>query len=312
MSLPDTYNSISRTFVSQNPIDSVQRSVSSANGYIGSANVSNLSASNQGAAFAALGAQIANQNEAINSMMSNYVNWSAGPLTAPEPEPNKDYTDSPKDEDGLLASLFKLFVAILAIPKKFGLAFNAILNASAGAGAGIGGIGQIFAICVVNISKIFGVSVEAVIKHAFTFFDIIFKMPHCILVHLVKGVSAVLYNIFPLVSYIFWTGTGTSLMPMFEYVFEMLDEADNYMSEVLLKPQFGEIYMLKFPKEVTQRCYTCNGKPLRLDDVIDSIKKIGDAGTKFGDELTNKGGRALRPSVPYLLRAKRFMDKLNK
>jgi hypothetical protein len=46
--------------------------------------------------------------------------------------------------------------------------------------------------------------------------------------------------------------------------------------------------------------------------VIDSIKKIGDAGTKFGDELTNKGGRAVRPAMPYLLRAKRFMDKLNK
>lgn len=291
MAIPADYSSTARPFVVEKNAISIlgdSLSAANANAYTGNANLTNATTEQQTAAFASLGAQIANQNEAISSMLSGYVNWAGGPQTILEPPPNDDWRESPKKEDGLMASLFKLFLAILTIPKKFGLAFNAILNASAGVGLGIGGISQILAICAVNISRLIGVSAEAVVKHSFTLFDIIIKLPHCFLVHCVKGVSAVLYNIFPLTSYIFWSGTGVSLMPMFNYVFEMLDEADNYMSEVILKPQFGEIYMLKFPKEVTRRCYTCNGKPLRLDDILDSVKKIGDTGTRFSNELNRK------------------------
>ena len=110
-------------------------------------------------------------------------------------------------------------------------------------------------------------------------------------------------------SYICWALTDYSLMPAFNYSFKMLDDGDNLVSEKFFNSDF---YLLKFPRSVTNHCYYCNGKPYRLDDVIDYMNKVGAAGSKYNRDLERKAYPAMKPATPYLLRTKRLVDKLMK
>jgi hypothetical protein len=122
-------------------------------------------------------------------------------------------------------------------------------------------------------------------------------------------IFAVLYLIFPASSYICWSLTGFSLMPGINSIFKQLDDGDNWVSKQFFNNDF---YLLKFPRSITNHCYYCNGKPYRLDDIMDDMNKVGDAGTKYNRDLERKAFPAMKPATPYLLRTKRLVDKLMK
>ena len=222
---------------------------------------------------------------------------------------NPDKENAPKDEDGLIATLIKLLLGIISLGKKFGIAFSAIGNAAMGITMSTEGLVKIAMITIFHIANIFKVSVEVVIHNITLITDIFMKLPQCFLVHIIKMIFAVLYLIFPTMSYICWSLTGFSLMPAFNNAFKMLDDGDNLVSEKLFNNDF---YLLKFPRAITKHCYYCNGKPYRLDDIIDDMNKVGDAGTKYNRDLERKAYPALKPAKPYLLRTKRLVDKLMK
>jgi hypothetical protein len=222
---------------------------------------------------------------------------------------NPDKDNAPSDEDGLIASLIKLLLGIISLGKKFAIAFSAIGNAAMSITMSTEGLVKIAMITIFHIANIFKVSVEVVIRNIRLITDFFIKLPKCFLVHIIKMAFAVLYLIFPAMSYICWSLTDYSLMPAFNYAFKMLDDGDNLVSEKLFNSDF---YLLKFPRSVTNYCYYCNGKPYRLDDVIDDMNKVGAAGSKYNRDLERKAYPAMKPAKPYLLRTKRFVDKLMK
>ena len=222
---------------------------------------------------------------------------------------NPDKDNAPSSEDGLIASLIKLLLGIITLGKKFAIAFSAIGNAAMGITMSTEGLVKIAMITIFHIANIFKVSVEVVIRNIRLITDFFIKLPKCFLVHIIKMIFAVLYLIFPAMSYICWSLTDYSLMPAFNQAFKMLDDGDNLVSEKLFNSDF---YLLKFPRSVTNYCYYCNGKPYRLDDVIDDMNKVGAAGSKYNRDLERKAYPAMKPAKPYLLRTKRLVDKLMK
>jgi hypothetical protein len=222
---------------------------------------------------------------------------------------NPDRDIPPTKEDGLIASLIKLLLGIITLGKKFAIAFSAIGNAAMGITMSAEGLVKIGMLSIFHIANIFKVSMEVVIHNITVLTDIVIKLPKCFLVHIIKMIFAVLYLIFPAFSYICWSLTGVSLMPAFNATFKMLDEGDNWVSDKLFNSDF---YLLKFPRSITKHCYYCNGKPYRLDDIMDGMNKVGNAGTKYNRDLERKAYPAMKPAKPYLLRTKRLVDKLMK
>jgi hypothetical protein len=236
-------------------------------------------------------------------------------LTPVKNPKNEDAEKNPKPmkEDGMLASLVKIILGVLSIPGKFATALSAVMNASAGITLSTGGIVQIAGLALYHMAIMFKVSVEVIIRHITTLTDFVIKLPKCFLVHIVKMVFAVLYLIFPLSSFLVWSFTGVSLMPAFNSVFKMLDDGDNWISDNIFgESKIGKIYLLKFPAEITKHCYYCNGKPYRLNDIIDDLSKISDTGKNFGDDVEKKAMPTMKPAIPFLMRTKRLVDKLMK
>jgi hypothetical protein len=222
---------------------------------------------------------------------------------------NTDRDIPPTKEDGLIASLIKLLLGILSLGKKFAIAFSAVGNAAMGITLSAEGIVKIIMITIFHIANIFKVSVDVVINNITIITDFFIKLPKCFLVHIIKMIFAVLYLIFPALSYICWSLSGFSLMRGFNYAFKQLDDGDNWVSAKLFNSDF---YLLKFPRSITNHCYYCNGKPYRLDDVVDDMNKVGVAGTKYNRDLERKAYPSMKPATPYLLRTKRLVDKLMK
>jgi len=222
---------------------------------------------------------------------------------------NPDRDIPPTKEDGLIASLIKLLLGIITLGKKFAIAFSAIGNAAMGITMSAEGLVRIAMLSIFHIANIFKVSVEAVIHNITLLTDIFIKLPQCFLAHIIKMIFAVLYLIFPASSYICWSLTGFSLMPGINSIFKQLDDGDNWVSKQFFNNDF---YLLKFPRSITNHCYYCNGKPYRLDDIMDDMNKVGDAGTKYNRDLERKAFPAMKPATPYLLRTKRLVDKLMK
>jgi hypothetical protein len=245
----------------------------------------------------------------INISSVNIVPVSSGENPDKEPDDKNDKRDAASKEDGLLASLMKLLLGIISLGKKFGIAFQAIGNAAMGITMSTEGLIKIGMISIFHFANIFKVSVDVVIANITLITDFVVKLPKCFLVHILKMVFGVVYLIFPLFSYICWSLTGTTLMPAFESAFKMLDDGDNMISEQFFDNQF---YLLKFPPSITNHCYYCNGKPYRLDDVLDDMNKIGGAGSKYNRDLERKAYPAMKPAKPYLLRTKKLVDKLMK
>jgi hypothetical protein len=296
-----------KSTISDNTTKSSERLKNITSSYIGSNTVSPVSTE-----YLDFGKNILQQTDNLQQTFGANLDFGNLEFSTVKPVPNEDRERTPKNEDGLLAALFKLFIAILKLPAKFGIAFSAIQNAAAGVAHGSKGIAQIAALSIVHLANIFKVSVEAVVNNIIKIVDFIFKLPKCFIIHCVKCIFAVLYNIFPLFSFICWYFTGLSLMPYFESMFNYIDQADNWIADNIFGPTFGKVYLTKFPPEITNYCYTCNGKPLRLNDIIVDVSKIGNAGGKFARDLDVKGTRAMKPAVPYLLRTKRLVDRLVK
>jgi hypothetical protein len=248
------------------------------------------------------------------SLASNLIPPALNLTPVKNPE-NEDAEKNPKPmkEDGMLVSLVKIILGVLTIPGKFATALSAIMNASAGITLSTGGLIQIAGIAVFHIADMFKISVQAVIRHVTTLTDFAVKLPKCFLVHIIKMIFAVLYLIFPLSSYVVWSFTGVSLMSSYDWVFNMLDEGDNWISDnVFGESKVGKLYLLKFPAEITKYCYYCNGKPYRLNDIIDDLSKVGDSGKRFANDVEKKAVPTMKPAVPFMLRTKKLVDKLMK
>ena len=253
--------------------------------------------------------------DSLANALSSNLKMPSLNLTRIKTPKNEDEDKDAKNmsEDGMLASLVKLILGILTIPGKFATAMQAILNASAGITLSAGGIVQIAGIALYHLAIMFKVSVEVIIRHVTTATDFFIKLPKCFLVHIIKIIFAILYLMFPASSYLVWSFTGVSLMPAYEWVFKMLDDGDNWISDNLFgESKIGKIYLLKFPSEITKYCYYCNGKPYRLDDIIDDLSKIGDTGKKFGDDVEKKAMPTMKPAIPFLLKTQKLVDKLMK
>lgn len=252
---------------------------------------------------------LSNSIDSLQQSFGSSLNMSSFNIVPVTSGDNPDRDIPPTKEDGLIASLIKLLLGLLTLGKKFGIAFSAIGNAAMGITMSAEGLVKIFMITIFHIANIFKVSVEVVIHNITVLTDFVIKLPKCFLAHIIKMIFAVLYLIFPASSYICWSLTDFSLMPGFNYIFQQLDDGDNWVSKQFFNNEF---YLLKFPRAITNHCYYCNGKPYRLDDIMDGMNKVGAAGTKYNRDLERKAYPAMKPAKPYLLRTKRLVDKLMK
>ena len=259
--------------------------------------------------FSSIMGDLSNSAESLKQSLGSSLNMSPVNIVPVKSGGNPDRDIPPTKEDGLIASLIKLLLGIITLGKKFAIAFSAIGNAAMGITMSAEGLVKIAMLTIFHIANIFKLSVEMVIHNITLITDIFIKLPKCFLVHIIKMIFAVLYLIFPALSYICWSLTGVSLMPAFNATFKMLDDGDNWVSDKLFNSEF---YLLKFPRAITKHCYYCNGKPYRLDDVMDDMNKVGDAGTKYNRDLERKAYPSMKPATPYLLRTKRLVDKLMK
>ena len=240
----------------------------------------------------------------LSGLMPDFSGLSMGGGSSSGGSSRPTKVESPQDEDGLLAGLFKIFIAALKIPTKFDLITQGFTNAGLSLATGIEGIAKSAYLGLEDI--IFGIIVlyTIVSKYMGCFLSFLMNLPGCFVAHIISCVFSVLYLIFPLTSWIFYTGTGISLMPFYNAGFDTLDSFDD-----MIYPYTG-FYFTKFPPSITKQCYTCNGKVIRLRDILKDVSKFSEVGDKFSHDMTKTVPRYMKPAMPYIHKTADAIDQV--
>ena len=212
--------------------------------------------------------------------------------------------EKPQSEDDLLTGLFKIFLAALKIPSKFEKMFEGVTNAGLSLGTGLEGIFQSTFLGIEDLVYLVIVIYTIASKYFNCFILFLVNLPSCFISHVITCVFSVLYLIFPLTAWIFRTLTGFDLMPHFDKAFEVIYDGDDMLAKVI-----GSNF-LKFPPSIIKQCYTCNGKVIKLRDILKDVSKIKDVGDKIAYDMTKTVPRFMKPAMPYIYKTANAVDEV--
>jgi hypothetical protein len=212
--------------------------------------------------------------------------------------------DKPQSEDDLLTGLFKIFLAALKIPSKFEKMFEGVTNAGLSLGTGLEGIFQSTFLGIEDLVYLVIVIYTIASKYFNCFILFLVNLPSCFISHVITCVFSVLYLIFPLTAWIFRTLTGFDLMPHFDKAFEVIYDGDDMLAKVI------GFNFLKFPPSIIKQCYTCNGKVIKLRDILKDVSKIKDVGDKIAYDMTKTVPRFMKPAMPYIYKTANAVDEV--
>lgn len=251
--------------------------------------------------------------DSINNLINSFNglggdSFSVGADGSCKPKPknktaNNNY-GSGSGEKNMLKGLIKIFLGALKLPTKFDAIFSGLESAGNSLAFGLEGIVKSVFLGIEDVILLCIALFVFLSKYFVCFITFIINLPSCFITHVITAASSVLYLIFPLTSYIFWSGTGISLMPYYEAGFAQIGSFDD-MFYIL----FG-FNLFKLPPSIIKKCYTCNGKILKLKDVITDAMKISKVGDKISGDMTRTVPRYLKPAMPHLIKTAMAVDKV--
>jgi len=210
----------------------------------------------------------------------------------------------PQDEDGLLAGLFKIFLAALKIPTKFDKIFQGVTNAGLSLATGIEGAVRSTYLGIEDLIYLAIVLFTIASKYMNCFISFLINLPSCFISHVITCIFSILYLIFPLSAWIFWMLTGFDLMPYYDAAFDVIYDGDDMLSKII------GFHFLKFPPSIIKQCYTCNGKVVRLRDILKDVMKIKDVGDKISFDMTKTIPRYMKPAMPFIYKTADAVDQV--
>lgn len=259
------------------------------------------------------GFNINSYTDSINNLVNSFNglggdSFSVGADGSCKPKPknktaNNNY-GSGSGEKNMLKGLIKIFLGALKLPTKFDSIFSGLESAGNSLAFGLEGIVKSMFLGLEDVILLCIAIFVFLSKYFVCFITFIINLPSCFITHVITAVSSVLYLIFPLTSYIFWSGTGVSLMPFYEVGFAQVGAFDD-MFYIL----FG-FNLFKLPPSIIKKCYTCNGKILKLKDVINDAMKISKVGDKISGDMTKTVPRYMKPAMPHLFKTAMAVDKV--
>ena len=230
-------------------------------------------------------------------------NTKKGPKEQPKKKKKKKGS-GPQDEDGLLAGLFKIFLAVLQIPTKFEKLFEGVTNAGLALATGLEGITESTFLGIEDLVYLAIVMFTIASKYANCVISFIVNLPGCFISHVITCIFSVLYLIFPLTAWIFWMLTDIDLMPYFDAAFEVIYDGDDMFAKII------GFNFLKFPPSIIKQCYTCNGKVVKLRDILKDVMKIKDVGDKISFDMTKRVPRFMKPAMPHIYKTANAVDQV--
>ena len=240
--------------------------------------------------------------------LTNKLPGASGDKPRPTEEPRKkkkSQTDSgSQSEDDLLTGLFKIFLAALALPGKFEGMFNGVTNATLSLATGIEGLSRSLYVGIEDLVYLVIVIFTIVSKYMNCFISFLVNLPSCFISHVISFVFSVLYLIFPLTAWIFRMLTGFDLMPHFDKAFEAISDGDDVLAT------YTGFNFLKFPPSIIKQCYTCNGKVVKLRDILVDVSQIKEVGDKISYDMTKTVPRLMKPAMPYIYKTADALDQV--
>jgi len=230
-----------------------------------------------------------------------------GPYVKPE---NKDKTEPKRgeptkdDPDGFSDSLIQLIVSILKIPMKFDMIFEGITSAGLALALGLEGAVKSSLLGVEDLVSLFTFLVSFFMKYINCIISFFVNLPACFVAHIITCVASVLYLIFPLTAFIFKFGTGIDLMPMFESAFKRISDGDDMLAGYI------GFHFTKFPPAIIKKCYTCNNKVIKVNDILTDAAKLKTVGDKVAYDMTKRVPDYMRPATPYIKRTGKIVEKV--
>lgn len=244
-----------------------------------------------------------NMNKLINP--SDIIGSAPIPTTlSSTTKKNKSSNSGDSSDEGLLAGLFKIFLAVLKIPTQFDTIFKGVTNAGLSLATGIGGITQTTFLGLKDLVILVIAVYTFVAKYIGCFINFLVNLPSCFISHVITCIFSVLYLIFPLTAWIFWMLTDFDLMPYFETAFDHIADGDDMLASYI------GFNFLKFPPAIIKKCYTCNGETLRLKTVLTDALKIKRVGDIISHDATKTVPQYMAPAMPYLYNTADAVQKL--
>lgn len=205
---------------------------------------------------------------------------------------------------GLIPTIIQIVKMTLKLPTRFDKIFQAFQNSTMGLLFGIEGISKSLALGVYDIMMVLYNIFRAILKYINCIISFIITLPFCAFIHVITLIFYLIYLPFPLMATLIYLATGMNFMPYIDYVFEMIDYADDIFAEW---NGLG-IHFAKWPPLVNTLCYTCFGKRVRMKDVFGDISIIGNSGKKLGRDFSVVMPRYMKRSTPYLKRGMRNIE----
>ena len=218
-------------------------------------------------------------------------------------------TKKPKPaKGGLIPTIIQIVKMTLKLPTRFDKIFQALQNSMMGLLFGIEGLSKSFALGVYDIATILYHIFRAILKYINCIVSFIITLPFCAVIHIITLVFYLIYMPFPIMALLIYLATGMNFMPYIDYVFEMIDYADDVFADW---NGLG-IHFAKWPPLVNTLCYTCFGKKVKMRDVFGDISIIGKSGKKLGRDFSVVMPRYMKRSTPYLKRGMRNIGQVFK
>jgi hypothetical protein len=254
-----------------------------------------------------LGATSAKLSSALS--FGKELNLGAPTKTDVNVNKNLPKTKKPKPaKGGLIPTIIQIVKMTLKLPTRFDKIFQAFQNSTMGLLFGIEGISKSLALGVYDIMMILYNIFRAVLKYINCIVSFLVTLPFCAFIHVITLIFYLIYLPFPIMALLIYLATGMNFMPYIDYVFEMIDYADDIFAEW---NGLG-IHFAKWPPLINTLCYSCFGKKVKMRDVFGDISIIGKSGKKLGRDFSVVMPRYMKRSTPYLKRSMRNIGQVFK
>jgi hypothetical protein len=188
---------------------------------------------------------------------------------------------------GFFEIIGKLIKGIISIPQRLILVGKALGSSVSGIWTGISGSFVSVWLGIKSLAIATWETTVLIYKYVSCGFMFIVNLPYCFVAHIISVVFYLAYFIFfrvPII--IFEFSTGIKVNHHVEELFELLHDGDDVLYSMV------GFRLLRFPREIENRCYRCHGKIMTFDDIYDDLNKF----TRIGDDVSNTFTRDI-PSV---------------
>lgn len=192
----------------------------------------------------------------------------------------------------IITDLINLLISIAQVPVRFTFMSKSLIEATGSLVLGIGGLTKSVALGTKDLYML----VIAVLK-------IFFKYLSCIISLVITTTIGGCFLIHPFT--LFFTMIYLFIMYIIDKIHETL--GINLASNV--DESFDMILSIEFIKYINNKCYTCFGKKVRLNEILADVQVIQDIGNTISFDFNNTMPRYMKPSIPLGTASMKSLDR---